>query len=351
MESVEKFADKDPRIAKEPTVLFLGPCALGESVDAAARSWQNKLEDMLGKKIKFVVADFPYELESGAGCKGYWTKPTYPTAEGRRKLLRKQLNCSMVMMLTEVIRHQPQLIVGLGQGGLVAALGSLPLAMEAACRARVLTDQQMCTIRKSWSKVTGIISVDPMIMPLNTSHASLLEAMPEISWLQPRGIFRAMFSEENNYSKRDFCAELAANMGTICRPMRELAYISGELLADMARPTPLVPYATNAGCLGGARIVAFYCTIHVQLPNYLVEPCLARDVSMREKARLLVISASRVRTSGRVAIETNQLMGYVAGTRSSKCVKCTRSHQPLTARQLESLACSEPHSPVTLAVH
>ena len=135
-----------------------------------------------------------YELESGAGCKGYWAKPSYPTIEGRRKLLRKQLSCSMVMMLTEVLRHQPQLILGLGQGGLVAALGSLPLALEAACRARVLTDQQM-------SKVSGIISVDPLIMPQNTCHASLLEAMLEIGWLQPRGFFRAMFSEENNYSK------------------------------------------------------------------------------------------------------------------------------------------------------
>ena len=56
------------------------------------------------------------------------------------------------MMLTEVIRHQPKLIVGLGEGGLVAALASLPLALEAACRARVLTDQQMYTIRRSWSK-------------------------------------------------------------------------------------------------------------------------------------------------------------------------------------------------------
>ena len=45
-----KFADKDPRIAKEPTVLFLGPYALGESVDAAARSWQKKIEVMLGRK-------------------------------------------------------------------------------------------------------------------------------------------------------------------------------------------------------------------------------------------------------------------------------------------------------------
>ena len=208
---------------------------------------------MPGTKVKLVVADFPYELESGVGCKGYWTKPTYPTMDGRRKLLRKQLNCSMVMMRTEVIRHQPKLILGLGQGGLIAALGSLPLALEAAFRARLLTDQQMCTIRKSWSKVAGVISVDPLILPQNTSHAALLEALPEIGWLQPRGIFRAMFSEENNYSKKDFCAELAASMGTVCQPVREFGYISGELLADMSRPPPLY-FEDSATGLGHCAI-------------------------------------------------------------------------------------------------
>ena len=98
-------------------------------------------------------------------------------------------------------------------------LALLPLALESACRARVLTDQLMYTIRRSWSKVAGIIAVDPLIMPQATSHEALLDAMPEIGWMQPRGIFRAMFSREDNYSKKEFCAELAANIGTICRPM------------------------------------------------------------------------------------------------------------------------------------
>ena len=96
-------------------------------------------------------------------------------------------------------------------------------------------------------------SVDPMIMLQNTCHASLLEAMPEIGWLQPRGFFRAMFSEENNYSKKDLCADLPANMGTICRPMREFAYIYGDLLADMARPTPLY-FEDSATGLGHCAI-------------------------------------------------------------------------------------------------
>ena len=72
-------------------------------------------------------------------------------------------------------------------------------------------------------------------------------------WLQPRGIFRAMFSSENNYSKKGFCAELAANMGTICRPSRELRYIPGELKTEMARPPP-VYFEDSATGLGHCAI-------------------------------------------------------------------------------------------------
>ena len=40
-------------------------------------------------------------------------------------------------MLQHATRGRPELIVGLGQVGLVAVLAALPLVTEAACRSRV----------------------------------------------------------------------------------------------------------------------------------------------------------------------------------------------------------------------
>ena len=64
---------------------------------------------------------------------------------------------SIVGVLADVSTHQPQIITGVGQGGLVALMCTRPLLVEAACRARVITASEMYRIRSAWCAVVSII--------------------------------------------------------------------------------------------------------------------------------------------------------------------------------------------------
>ena len=54
------------------------------------------------------------------------------TDEARVKILRKQMFTGLSAVLQHATRWKPDLIVGYGQGGLLAALAALPLVVEAA---------------------------------------------------------------------------------------------------------------------------------------------------------------------------------------------------------------------------
>ena len=74
-------------------------------------------------------------------------RPVAYKPEDRRKLLRKQIFASLVLVLGYAVKFQARVIMGVGQGALIAALMSLPLVLEAACRARMVTSDEMRSFR------------------------------------------------------------------------------------------------------------------------------------------------------------------------------------------------------------
>ena len=48
-----------------------------------------------------------------------------------------------MIALSYVVRYNPRVIIGVGQGGMITALMRFPLLLEAACRARVATAREM----------------------------------------------------------------------------------------------------------------------------------------------------------------------------------------------------------------
>ena len=81
-------------------------------------------------------------------------------------------------------------MLGVGQGGVISILLGLPLVVEAACRARIVTDRELLDIRRAWSGVEALIASDPMIMPQRTNWSELQAAIPELTMIQPRGVPR-----------------------------------------------------------------------------------------------------------------------------------------------------------------
>ena len=145
------------------TVLFLGPYAKAEVVDDMAKGLAINLSRRLGRTVRVVVGDPPYEVPDDPDSTGYWMRPSHRLPAERRKLLRKQIFSSLTLALTHVVRFEPCLIYGRGQGGVIASLMCRPLVLESACRARILTSSEMVSIRRAWAKVAGVLVEDPTI--------------------------------------------------------------------------------------------------------------------------------------------------------------------------------------------
>ena len=146
-------------------VLYLGPFAVTPVVDAKAAEWKSKLSRNLGATVELITADPPFDVEDDPEGKGHWVRPYHPKEESRRKLFRKQLFSSLVLLLTYVVKYQPAIILGIEQGALIAALSSLPLVLEAACRARIVMAPEVAAIRRAWAGVVGVLAVNPRVIP------------------------------------------------------------------------------------------------------------------------------------------------------------------------------------------
>ena len=82
------------------------------------------------------------------------------------------------------------------------ALASMPLLVEQACRYRVVTPEEMGRYRVTWSKIVGLISVDPEVVRQRSDLEMLRRALPEISKVQPRGLYREVIVTASCYEPR-----------------------------------------------------------------------------------------------------------------------------------------------------
>ena len=135
-----------------------------------------------------ITGDPPFEVEDDVDGQGYWMRPHQAKTDARRKGLRKHVLTSLMLVLAYVVKHRPRLLVGVEQGGLIAALCSLPLLLEVACRQRVAETRQMQMIRQTWAGVSAIISINPIMLPQRSEAEEVQVAVPEVQFSQPRNI-------------------------------------------------------------------------------------------------------------------------------------------------------------------
>ena len=102
----------------------------------------------------------PSTLGRAADSTGYWLRPVARKPEERVRLLRKHIFTGLVALLAGVVRWGPHLIMGYGQGAVLVALAAMPLVLESACRAKVVTPDEMRAFRHSWSRVKALVAVN-----------------------------------------------------------------------------------------------------------------------------------------------------------------------------------------------
>ena len=164
----------------KPCILFLGGYMAEEYEDRRAEFWRDHAHHGLRVRVKLVRGDPGFDRDGEIDGQCYWVRPVAFKPEDRRKLLRKQIFASLVLVLGYVVKYQARLIMGEGQGALIAALMSLPLVQEAACRARIVTSEEMRAFRDAWARVAGILVIDPAVMPSRSDSKEVREAVPEM---------------------------------------------------------------------------------------------------------------------------------------------------------------------------
>ena len=204
----------------------------------------------------------PYPFEEGElqahqvdPC-GYWIRHTSEKSEdGKRKLLRKQIFTGIVNVLHEVVQHHPQVIIGYGQGALIALLMSRPLVIEAAARARIVSAGELASFRRAWAGVVGLIGVDAQLLPKRTDFAEILAAMPEIAMPQPQGLLRVVLksSIKGQNVRQRLDASLAKAIGTVAYEQDGFADGEPEIVDEFERVLALpIPFFSEDGpsCTG-----------------------------------------------------------------------------------------------------
>ena len=173
-----------------------------------------------GLKLRWTLAVPPYQDDEAKNCIDpayYFLRPYSHSPVHRRKLFRKEILASVVSVLTDVVSCGARVLFGAEQGADIAACLSKPLVVEAACRARLMTAQEMHRIRSSWSAVVGIVAISPLVMPQQVTWEEFLEAVPEFAFEQPAGQLFSVIAGTTKHTRVEFLNGMVKTMGVAPR--------------------------------------------------------------------------------------------------------------------------------------
>ena len=123
-------------------------------------------------------------------------------------------------------------------------MSGIPLVLEAACRARIVTPAEMKDFRKSWAMVKALICVNPIVLPQGASKVGpggedvlkfLTSALPELLRVQPTGIYREVIST-GQCNQKEFVKRFAT---LIAAPAETDCFRTGTLKQALANRTPI----------------------------------------------------------------------------------------------------------------
>ena len=129
----------DAEDVKKALILLVLPPTPVDSRKYMVDKLEKHVIDNFKIRVRSVVAQSA-ETDPDTGAESY-LRPRGKDVADRKKKLRAQMLYATTLLLREIVRWRPHLVVGQGQGGLVALTLAFPRVLEAACRARISTPQ------------------------------------------------------------------------------------------------------------------------------------------------------------------------------------------------------------------
>ena len=231
-----------PAPTRKVKVLFLPPYLTAPAVEEAKENLRRALERQMPKcEIVMIEVEPPFE-EPMTG-EYFWFAPYAKQASETKKRYRKQALAGIVTVLRAVGRFLPDFVVGIQQGGMIAALCSSPLLVETAARQRSATESEVTQLRTSWPGIRGILAVKPFVTVAHSTLERLLEAVPEAD-CGYRTLSCSLVAGHTATEKR-FAEAVGECLG--CRSIpADLVGLEWERLID--EPTLILPWQ-NEGCI------------------------------------------------------------------------------------------------------
>ena len=122
----------------------------------------------------------PFEDDEGCCSHFDGAVERLPAGNKKNKRMRVDLLTSCAKVLREVAAYKPDLILGFGQGGVVAALLRWPLVVELTLQARNLQTKEVREIGSSWGRIKAAWSVNPRVWRTQLGATEVKEAIPEL---------------------------------------------------------------------------------------------------------------------------------------------------------------------------
>ena len=186
--------------------------------------------------VQLALAEGPFEDDSGVGA--HFDKDSvsgHPPSKavGRTTV---DLHSSVIKLARHAMMHQPKMIIGEGQGALVAAAYAKPLCLEQSMMTRNVQPEEAGEIGQSWGNVSAIILIDPRMSKKGLQTEKLQAASPALFSsdfpVPPRRTFAIKNRKSIHYKDtavlyEQLGAEICEGLGAM--PLDQLASMPADL--------------------------------------------------------------------------------------------------------------------------
>lgn len=188
--------------------------------------------------------------------------------------LRRDFLTSLVTAVRGVADKQVGVVLGLGQGAVIAAAITMTRLVETALASKIVTHTEAPLLAAAWSRIRAALMVAPCITKALSDVRRLGEAVPELFESAPSGERLPLFDLKSGHPDVTFERGLVDRLGAVALTNVGEAFV--DALLDKSR-TDIEPTVTGSCACGRAALILSRCSRCVADESAIVDDEVARS--------------------------------------------------------------------------
>ena len=171
------------QVCSKPTVVVLYAASYMDQHELVVHGQKlhRELELLLPAcTIRLITVEGPFEDDLGNGSQFDSAALAGLVGNKLNKAFRVDLLTSCAKLLRGIVKHHPDLLIGKGQGAVIASCIRLPMIMEVVLQSQNIQRDEAHRIGSAWSRVRGVFIQSPRMSRSKVGLDLLLSACPEI---------------------------------------------------------------------------------------------------------------------------------------------------------------------------